>query len=219
MLFLVVSMLLGHGGHGHGAGHSIGHNAGHSIGHAAGHGHSVGHGTGNGSGQSSGHSPGHGTTHTPGQSAGQKAGPENMRVWSLQMLLLFIGGFGIGGYFASISLLGSVLTVLAGAVGGVALAAVGYSGINFFYRRQTDSNIPSEQYVGLTGIVVTSIGPEGVGQIRCQIGDSRDTFLARSVDAEGVPINSIVRVVNMVGTTAIVEKVGPGELEPQWREQ
>jgi membrane protein implicated in regulation of membrane protease activity len=227
MLFLVVSMLLGHGAHGHGAGHghSIGHVAGH--GHAAGHGtgqghsvgHAPGHGTGHGSGQSSGHSQGHGTTHAPGQSAGQKTGPENMSVWSFQMLLLFIGGFGIGGYFASISLLGSVLTLLAGAVGGVALAAVGYSGINFFYRRQSDSNIPSEEYVGLTGIVVTSIGPDGVGQIRCQIGDSRDTFLARSVDAGGVPINSIVRVVNMVGTTAIVEKVGPSELEPQWREQ
>jgi membrane protein implicated in regulation of membrane protease activity len=139
---------------------------------------------------------------------------------SFQTVLLFIGGFGIGGYFASISLLGFVLTMLSGVVGGLVLAAVGYSGINFLYRRQTDSNIPSEDYVGVSGIVVTSIAAGAVGQVRCQIGDSRDVFLARSVDGAAVPINSVVRVVDMVGTTAIVEIAdSTKQLESQWRQQ
>jgi len=143
-----------------------------------------------------------------------------MSLLSLQTILLFIGGFGIGGYFASISLLGFALTMLAAMVGGVALAAIGYSGMNFLYRRQTDANIPSEDYVGLPGIVVTSIPAGKVGQIRCQIGDSRDVFLARSVDGAVVPINSIVRVVDMVGTTAIVQVEEPGnQLESHWRQQ
>jgi len=222
MLFLVASMLLGHGhhgAHGHGAGHPHVH-LGHPSASASGHG--AGHGTSHPGAQGGAHAPaakGSGqTSHGTGQGAGQKSGPDNMSIWSFQTVLLFVGGFGIGGYFASIALLGFVLTMLAGCAAGTALAAIGYSGINFFYRRQSDSNIPSEDYVGLTGIVVTSIGAGAVGQVRCQIGDSRDVFLAKCVDGAAVPINSTVRVVDMIGTTAIVEPLGSAEqLEPQWR--
>jgi membrane protein implicated in regulation of membrane protease activity len=127
------------------------------------------------------------------------------------MLLLFVGGFGIGGYFGSSSLLGFVITMLMGTASGLALAAAGYFGINFFYRRQGDSSIESREYVGLTGVVVTSIGMGGVGQVRCQIGTSRDTFLARSGDGTAIPINSVVRIVDMVGATAVVEVADSAE--------
>jgi len=201
MLFLVVSMLLGHGHH---AGH------GHHPGHAIGHGHGVGHG----------HHPGHAHSAGHGHTAGHSSGPENMSIWSFQILFLFIAGFGVGGYFPSLLHLSVPLTILFGALGGMALAAIGYFVINIFYRRQSDSNISSEEYIGLTGIVVTSISGGGVGQVRCEIGASRDTFLAKSRDGAAVPVNSMVRIVDMVGSTAIVEITDPTQqIETSWRRQ
>jgi len=205
MLFLLVSMILGHGhhaGHGH-SGHGAAHGTGHVIGHTG-----PGHG---GAGHSAGH-PG------SGRGSGVRPGPGNMSIWSFQMLLLFVGGFGIGGYFASSSLLGLWLTMLIGTAGGLALSVMGYSGINFFYRRQGDSNISSQEYVGLTGIVVTSIRAGAVGQVRCQIGTSRDTFLAQSADGSSIAINSVVRIVEMVGSTAVVEITDPADaIDLPWR--
>jgi len=188
MLFLVVSLLLDHG---HAAGHGP-HN-GHGMDHGGGNGHHLHHGHAG----ADGHANGHGANH--------HAASDNMSIWSFQMLFLFTGGFGIGGYFAALYRFGVPLTMLCGALGGVALATVGYFIINIFYRRQGNSNIYSEEFIGLTGLVVTSIQAGGVGQVRCEIGTSRETFLAKSVDGNAIPINSVVRVTDMVGSTAIVE--------------
>ena len=193
MLFLVVSMLLGHDddiGHGHTGGHVGGH------GHSFGHGHSSGHIHGAGHGFQHGHA---------GQTGGHGAHSDNMSIWSFQMLFLFTGGFGVGGYFASLYRLSVPFTILCGVLGGVVLASIGYFIINIFYRRQGDSNVYSEEFIGLTGIVVTSINGDGVGQVRCAVGTQRETFLAKSVDGNTIPINSLVRVTDMVGLTAIVE--------------
>jgi len=200
MVFLLVSMIIGRGHHGaHGHGWHVGHTAAHTTG---------------------AHGSHHVTAHSGGaHPGGGKSGPENMSIWSFQMLLLFVGGFGIGGYFGSSSLFGFVLTMLMGTASGLALAAAGYFAINFFYRRQGDSNIESREYVGSTGIVVTSIGVGGVGQVRCQIGTSRDTFLARSGDGTAIPINSVVRIVDMAGSTAVVEVADPAEsIDLHWRD-
>jgi membrane protein implicated in regulation of membrane protease activity len=156
---------------------------GHDLGHGGGHGHAVG--------------DGHGL--------GQHAAPDNMSIWSFQMLFLFIGGFGVGGYFASIYNMSALATILCGSLGGVALASIGYFIINIFYRRQANSSIKSEDYIGLTGIVITSISGGGVGQVRCDIGTTRDIFLARSADGSTIVINSVVRIADMIGSTAIVE--------------
>ena len=186
MLFLVVSILLDHG---HAAGHGPhqGHGMHHGMHHGGGHGHHLHHG------------------HATGHAAGHRAAVDNMSVWSFQMLFLFIGGFGIGGYFAALYRLAVPLTMACGATSGIALAAVGYFIINIFYRRQANSNIYSEEFIGLTGIIVTSIQAGGVGQVRCEIGTSRETFLAKSVDGNAIPINAVVRVTDMVGSTAIVQ--------------
>lgn len=183
MLFLVLSLLLGHGHAGHG----------HHGGHGAGHGHSGGHGH-----------AGHGG-HARGSGASQQAGSANMSVWSFQMFFLFVSGFGAGGYFAALARLNTVITLLGGVLGGVMLAAVGYFIINIFYRRQSNSAVNSEAFIGLTGIVITSINEGSVGQVRCQIGDNRETFLAKSVDGSAIPSNATVRIANVVGSTAIVE--------------
>lgn len=151
--------------------------------------------------------------HDPGHADGgdHASGHNNMSIWSLQMLLLFIGGFGIGGYFASITRLNLFITVILAIAGGVALASLGYSIINLFYRRQFDSSIRSDQFIGLTGIIVTSINAGGVGQVRCEVRANREVFLARSADGSAIPINSVVNITGMVGSTAIVEIADPNQ--------
>lgn len=185
MLFLVLSLWLGHdhAGHDH-AGHD----------HGAGHGHAAGH------------------------AAPHQAGPESMSIWSFQMLFLFIGGFGIGGYFAALARLSVPVTLLGGALAGLGLASIGYFIINIFYRRQSNSAIYSEAYIGLTGIIITSINADSVGQVRCQIGDNRETFLAKSVDGNSIPVNSVVRIATIVGSVAVVEIAdADGQTELPWR--
>jgi membrane protein implicated in regulation of membrane protease activity len=174
-----------------------------------GHGHDAGH-VGHDLG---GHDPGdHGGGH------GEGSGSNNLSIWSLQVLLLFISGFGIGGYFASISGLSFFITIALAIAGGLALASLGYSIINFFYRRQFDSSIKSDEFIGLTGIIVTSINAGGVGQVRCEIRTSREVFLARSADGNPIPINSVVQITGMVGSTAIVEIADPNrQTELLWR--
>jgi membrane protein implicated in regulation of membrane protease activity len=140
---------------------------------------------------------------------GAHAHHANMSIWSSQVLLLFTGGFGIGGYFASLYGLGFFLTMLFAAIGGLALAWVGYVIMNLFYRRQYDSNINSYECIGLTALVVTSINAGSVGQVRCEISAGRETFLARSADGSAIAINSLVRITDMIGSTAIVEVVDP----------
>jgi len=163
------------------------------------------------------HDPGHSDLgHAEG--GNHSSGANNLSIWSLQMLLLFIGGFGIGGYFASISQLNFFITIVLATAGGLALASLGYSVINFFFRRQFDSSIRSDQFIGLTGIIVTSINAGGVGQVRCEARASREVFLARSADGSAIPINSVVNITGMVGSTAIVEITDPNQQnEMLWR--
>jgi membrane protein implicated in regulation of membrane protease activity len=131
-----------------------------------------------------------------------------------------VAGFGVGGYFPALLGFGILLTMVSGVAGGAALAAIGYFVINIFYSRQSDSNINSAEYVGLTGIIVTSINGNSVGRVRCEIGTSRDTFLAKSADGSSVPVNSVVRITAMVGSTAVVEITDPTEIPGNtWRRQ
>jgi len=208
MLFLVISMLLGNDDH---AGH------GHHIGHAGGHGHALGNGHGATHTHDFQHSHASAAQQTNGRGATQHADSSNMSIWSFQMLFLFIGGFGIGGYFASLSRLSPLITMLCGGLGGAVLASAGYFVINIFYRRQGNSNIYSEEYIGLTGIVVTSINAGSVGQVRCEIGANREIFLAKSIDGNRIPINSVVRITDIVGSTAIVEITDEEQPGMPWR--
>ncbi len=216
LLFLVVSMLLGHGHHGaHG----------HHVGHGTGHGHGAGHGHGGGGGHGTVHvaTAGHGAASAHGAAQGQtgvrSGGTGNLNILSFQIVFLFVAGFGVGGYFPALVGFGTFVTLLFGVAGGVALAAIGYFVINIFYSRQSDSNINSEEYVGLTGIIVTSINGNSVGRVRCEIGTSRDTFLAKSADGSSVPVNSVVRITAMVGSTAVVEITDPTQIPGDtWRQ-
>ncbi len=199
MLFLIISLILGHG-----------HHVDHGLGEGLDPGHDLGHGEG--------HNPAGAHEHIQANGVGNHTVTENMSIWSFQMLFLFIGGFGIGGYFASLSGLGFFITISLAVCAGVALGFIGYSVINFFYRRQYASNINSHHYIGFTGIIVTSISAGGVGQVRCETGTNRETFLARSADGGTIPINSVVRIADMIGSTAVVEIVDPNELtQPTWR--
>jgi membrane protein implicated in regulation of membrane protease activity len=171
-----------------------------------GHGHEAGH-----------HDLGHADA-GHGEGGGDSSDHNSLSVWSLQVLLLFIGGFGIGGYFASVSQLSFIITILLATASGLALASLGYSIINFFYRRQFDSSVRSDEFIGLTGIIVTSINAGGVGQVRCEVRTSREVFLARSADGSDIPINSVVSITGMVGSTAIVEIADPNrQTEISWR--
>lgn len=201
-VFFCASFLIG--GHGH---HDL--HAGHGhIGHGgASHG-AAGHSGHTGHLSNSGHSS-H-ASHTSGQ---ETARPQNISPVSLQTLLLFIAGIGVAGYFADEFFARSLGAVIAIAfAGGVALSASGYGLLNYLYQRQGSSQTVSlHDAIGSRGTVLVGIEPGTRGKISCRIGNTYETFSARSAGDAKIETNSEVVITGVSGATVIVEPLQLGD--------
>jgi len=127
----------------------------------------------------------------------------NTRVVSV--FITAFGGFGaIGvhlGYRTEIS-------TLIGLVGGGVFGGVIYLFANFLYRQQASSGTLVGDLVGLTAEVSVAIPKGGLGQIRCSLGENIVEKLARTVDGEGIPANTSVKIESVAGETLLVRRAG-----------
>jgi hypothetical protein len=126
--------------------------------------------------------------------------------FSTRVLSVFItafGGFGaIGihlGYRVEIS------TAL-GLVGGAVFGGIIYIFASFLYSQQASSGIRVGDLVGRTAEVSVAIPKGGLGQIRCTLGESVVEKLARTVDGEGIPANTAVKIESVTGETMLVRR-------------
>jgi hypothetical protein len=126
--------------------------------------------------------------------------------FSTRVLSVFItafGGFGaIGihlGYRVEIS------TAL-GLVGGAVFGGIIYMFASFLYSQQASSGIRVGDLVGRTAEVSVAIPKGGLGQIRCTLGESVVEKLARTVDGEGIPSNTSVKIESVTGETLLVRR-------------
>ncbi|MGH9826649.1 MAG: NfeD family protein, partial [Blastocatellia bacterium] len=182
-----------------------GHSAGHGTGHGAGHG---GHQAGTGH-------PGHGHAGHTGQQTRAETGskPDNISPISIQTLLLFIAGIGVGGYFGDVFIAGTLIGVLAIAMGaGFAFSGAGYGLLNYLYKKQGSSETLSlMDAVGATGTVLVSIPEDGRGKVACRVAGRNETFSAESADNKAIPVNSAIKINGVIGSTVIVEPIEPEE--------
>ncbi|HYL99076.1 MAG TPA: NfeD family protein [Blastocatellia bacterium] len=218
--FLVASLLLG--GH-HGA-HHAGHGSGHGAGHPGQAGGTARSGQGNASHSHAGH--GHATHARSGDTARlqdeghSSSAPRaerfmrgNISPFSLQTLLLFMAGIGVGGYFADVFIAATLAGVLAIAVAaGLAFSGAGYGLLNYLYRQQGSSQTLSMfDAIGATGIVLVGIPDGGRGKVSCRVGGKSETFSAESADGKSISLNSAIKISSVAGSTVVVAQIEPEE--------
>lgn len=125
---------------------------------------------------------------------------------SPRILAVFITAFGATGAIASYYGLNILASSGVGFVSGVVFAGIIFSFAKFLYGQQATSQIKVMDVVGQTARVIVGIPKDGVGQIRCRIGEELVDKVARTRTGEAVPMNASVLVEEVVGEIVIVKK-------------
>jgi membrane protein implicated in regulation of membrane protease activity len=128
-------------------------------------------------------------------------GPSFLSVRVLSVFVTAFGGAGAVGIQYGLSVLESSGV---GFGSGVFFATLIYLFARFLYGQQASTRVMSSDLVGKTARVVVAIPADGVGQVRCQIGEEVIDKVARSRGAEAVPVNTIVTVEETLGEVVIV---------------
>lgn len=132
-------------------------------------------------------------------------GAANMSFLSVRVLLMFVSGFGAGGYFAARSDYEIFSSSFFGVVSGLAMAAIGYFVLNYFYRHQASSSVRTRDVIGKEAVVTTSILPGGTGEVACWVGDRQEYFPAQAISDQTILIKTKVIVQDAMGVVLIVE--------------
>ena len=126
---------------------------------------------------------------------------------SSRVVAVFITTFGaVGAIAVNYGLspaIASVLGALSGFVMGAAMAMLG----RFLYNQQSTSEVRNDDLVGQTCRVTVGIPANGIGQVRCRIGEELIDKIAQGQDGTAIPENASVKVETVLGETVIVRRV------------
>jgi membrane protein implicated in regulation of membrane protease activity len=92
-----------------------------------------------------------------------------------------------------------------GFLSGASFAGLIYAFASFLYGQQASTDIHPRDVVGQAARVIVPIPKDGVGQVRCQIGEQLLDKIARTRDGVAIAENAAVTVVDVLGETVIVE--------------
>jgi membrane protein implicated in regulation of membrane protease activity len=137
---------------------------------------------------------------------GDVHGGPGVSIFSTRILSVFItafGGFGAIGIHLGHST--EVSTVI-GVAGGLVFGTIIYLFASFLFSQQASSEIRVSDLAGNIAQVSVAIPRDGVGQVRCTLGESVVEKIARSQDGEQIPINALVKIEAVVGETVVVRR-------------
>jgi hypothetical protein len=124
--------------------------------------------------------------------------------FSMRGLAVFVTAFGGFGGLATYRGYDVLPSSFFGFGGGFILAGVVYLFARFLYGQQASSTISATDLLGKTAQVSVSIPENGLGQVRCLIGESIVDKTAQSKDGKAIPLSSVVRIDDIVGESVIV---------------
>jgi len=130
-------------------------------------------------------------------------GPGFFSTRVISVFVMAFGGFGAIGMQYGLSPLPASGV---GFAGGAAFASIIYGFLRFLYSQQSSTEVRSSDLVGQVGRVVIAIPAGGLGQVRCRIGEQLVDKIARSRDGLAIPENAAVRIEELLGETAIVQR-------------
>jgi len=143
-------------------------------------------------------------SHDVGHDAdGHGAGPS---ILSSRILSVFVTAFGSFGAIGIHLGYGVGVSTTMGFGGGVLFAGVIYAFASFLYSQQATSHVRTGDLVGHTAQVSVAIPQDGMGQVRCTLGDTVMEKVARAADHKEIPVNTLVRINAIVGEIVLVER-------------
>ena len=127
--------------------------------------------------------------------------------FSPRVLSVFITAFGGAGAIATYYGLSTLPASGVGLFSGGIFGAMIYAFARFLFGQQATTEVKTRDFVGQTARVVVSIPKDGVGQVRCQIGEEMVDKVARSNDGKAIAENTPVKVEQVLGEMVIVKRV------------
>ena len=126
--------------------------------------------------------------------------------FSVRIISVFITAF--GGFEAVATHYGFGVLAASGVgfLSGASFAGLIYAFASFLYGQQASTDIHPLDVVGQSARVVVPIPKDGLGQVRCQVGEQLLDKIARTRDGAAIPENAAVTVVELLGDTVIVER-------------
>jgi len=126
--------------------------------------------------------------------------------FSPRVMAVFVTAFGGFGAVAVRYGLGTAGASAVGFVSGVVFGWLMYLFAHFLFGQQASTDVRGGDLVGQTARVIITIPSNGVGQIRCRLGEEFVDKVARSRDGKTIKENKQVRVEEVMGDVVIVKE-------------
>lgn len=127
--------------------------------------------------------------------------------FNIRIIAALVTGFGGAGaisvHYGCSYLWSSVI----GLGSGFVVAGVVYSIIGVLYKQQASSNVSPQELVGAAGKLTIAIPKGGLGQVTVTLKGANVAWFAKTNDGKPLGCDQMVKVVKVVGDTAIVENV------------
>lgn len=127
-------------------------------------------------------------------------------ILSSRVIAVFITAFGAFGAIATNNGLSPGPASAIGVASGVLFGGVIFMLLRFLYGQQVSSDVLASDLVGQSARVIVTIPANGVGQIRCRIGEELVDKIAQSRDGLAIAENTPVTIEEVLGETVIVKK-------------
>ena len=149
---------------------------------------------------------GHGIDHDLGH-----GGPGFLSTRGIAVFITSFGGFGAIGILSGYS---AAPSSFAGFVGGLVMVTLVYFFARFLYGQQASSAVITADLVGRTAQVSVAIPTNGIGQVRCLMGESVVDKIARSRDGQAIAFSAVVKIEEIMGEAVIVSPAGGSQADP-----
>lgn len=127
--------------------------------------------------------------------------------FSTRVLAMFVTAFGASGALATHYGVSPLPASGIGFVSGGFFGSLVYLFAKFLHGQQASSQVRAAEVIGQTARVIVGIPANGLGQVRCRVGEELVDRIARTADGSAAPENSMVRIQDIVGEIAIVSPV------------
>lgn len=128
-------------------------------------------------------------------------------IFSSRVMAVFITAFGGFGAIATRNGAGPLMASLVGLASGLVFGGIILMFARFLYNQQATSEVRTSELVGQTGRVIIAIPANGVGQIRCRVGEELIDKVAQSRDGASIAEHATVRIETVLGETVVVTKL------------
>jgi membrane protein implicated in regulation of membrane protease activity len=126
--------------------------------------------------------------------------------FSTQVISLFLVGFGAAGVIASNGGFGTIGSCALSVLAGLCTGALGFRFIKFLWGQQASSTVSTEDLVGKSGTVITTIPFSGIGEISLTVKGQLLHLMAREIGDDEVDEGTDVFVVEMRDDVVIVHR-------------